>query len=200
MQSANHDLVARLLSLTHLCSSQPVQLPPDRAARPPRSTYAIIWGAVLTGVFTLIPTFKHLRIICILGLVGTSYTAVYIWAESGKSGLKDNWATGPTSLEVPLHTCRSRDVLWSYLVPILDVLCHLAWRAPASASCLYVVTLNISLTLSFYWLAELLPRSERLPVSLRRAWHVIVRLQNHTIPVFPPLQWLRSSPAVQCIA
>ena len=39
-------------------------------------TYAIIWRAVLTGVFTLIPTFKHMRIICILGLVGTSYTAV----------------------------------------------------------------------------------------------------------------------------
>ena len=55
---------------------------------------------MLTGVFTLIPTFKHMRIICILGLVGTGYTAIYIWAESGKSGLKDNWNTGPTSLEV----------------------------------------------------------------------------------------------------
>ncbi len=72
----------------------------DHAMSVPRSTYAIMWGAVLTGVFTLIPTFKHLRVICVLGLVGTSYTAIYIWAESGKSGLKDNWATGPTSLEV----------------------------------------------------------------------------------------------------
>lgn len=78
--------------------------------RCPRRTYAIIWGAVLTSVFTLIPTFKHLRVICILGLVGTSYTAIYIWAESGKSGLKDNWATGPTSLEVRLFMPRFRQL------------------------------------------------------------------------------------------
>ena len=61
--------------------------------------WAIIWGAILTGVFVLLPSFKHLRILCILGLVGTSYTAVYIWIQSGISGLHSNWSTGPTSLE-----------------------------------------------------------------------------------------------------
>ena len=61
---------ALCVRLTH--SNQLARYDADHRYR----TYAIIWGAVLTGVFTLIPTFKHMRIICILGLVGTSYTAV----------------------------------------------------------------------------------------------------------------------------
>lgn len=32
--------------------------------------YSLIWGAILSGVFVLIPTFKHLRVLCIVGLVG----------------------------------------------------------------------------------------------------------------------------------
>ena len=62
--------------------------------------YAIIWGAVLSGVFVLVPSFKHFRLLSIVGLIGTAWTAIYIWVVSGIHGLGDNWNTGPTSLEV----------------------------------------------------------------------------------------------------
>ena len=42
---------------------------------------------------------------------------IYIWAESGKSGLKDNWATGPTSLEV-------QTLLAAELISIADCQAH----------------------------------------------------------------------------
>lgn len=62
--------------------------------------YALIWGGILSGVFVLIPTFKHLRILCIVGIFGTAYTAIYIWITTASHGFTNsNWTAGPTSLK-----------------------------------------------------------------------------------------------------
>lgn len=53
--------------------------------------WALVWGAILTCTMTLVPTFRHFRILNIISLTGTFYTAVYLMAISGKYG--------------PYHTC-----------------------------------------------------------------------------------------------
>ncbi len=39
--------------------------------------WSIIWGGVLM-VFALVPTFRHFRVLNIIALVGTTYTAILI--------------------------------------------------------------------------------------------------------------------------
>ena len=48
-----------------------------------RKVWALVWGAILTCTMTLVPTFRHFRILNIISLAGTAYTAVYLIAQSG---------------------------------------------------------------------------------------------------------------------
>lgn len=72
---------------------------------------------MLSFVFVLIPTFKHFRILSILGIVGTAWTAVYIWIVAGIHGLGSNWSTGPNSLLVRV----GRRLLFSVKRLVLNV-------------------------------------------------------------------------------
>ncbi len=45
--------------------------------------WALVWGGILTCTMTLVPTFRHFRILNIISLAGTAYTAVYLIAQSG---------------------------------------------------------------------------------------------------------------------
>lgn len=65
-----------------------------------KRTYSLIWGAILSGVFILIPTFKHLRILCLIGIFGTGYTAIYIWVTTASHGFtSSNWTARPGDLK-----------------------------------------------------------------------------------------------------
>ncbi|KAK9909836.1 hypothetical protein WJX75_008176 [Coccomyxa subellipsoidea] len=48
--------------------------------------YALVWGGILM-LFTFVPTFRHFRVINIVALVGTAYTAWYIVTEAGIKGI-----------------------------------------------------------------------------------------------------------------
>ncbi|CAL5229390.1 g12708 [Coccomyxa viridis] len=62
--------------------------------------WALVWGGILTFLFSLIPSFRHFRIFNIIGLVGTAYTAVFIIASAAKTGLQGKaFYLGPKSLQ-----------------------------------------------------------------------------------------------------
>ena len=55
----------------------------------------VFWGAVLQ-IFIIFPTFRHFRILNILALVGTTYTAIYLLNICRVQGY--GWYTGPYRL------------------------------------------------------------------------------------------------------
>ncbi|DBA95338.1 TPA: Lymphocyte transmembrane adapter 1 [Trebouxia sp. C0006] len=54
-----------------------------------KRVWALVWGAILTCTMTLVPTFRHFRILNIISLAGTAYTAVYLIAQSGPAKMQN---------------------------------------------------------------------------------------------------------------
>ena len=46
-------------------------------------TWTLIWGGILSVTMSLVPNFRHFRLLNIISLVGTAYTAVYLIATAG---------------------------------------------------------------------------------------------------------------------
>lgn len=57
-------------------------------------TWALIWGGVLM-IFAFVPTFRHFRVLNVIALIGTTYTALLVFVLACKNGF------APAS-EVPL--------------------------------------------------------------------------------------------------
>ncbi|KAK9807758.1 hypothetical protein WJX72_008373 [[Myrmecia] bisecta] len=65
-----------------------------------KRTWSLVWGAILTCTMSMIPTFRHFRIFNVIALVGTAYTAVYLWIVAGHHGLDGAaFYEGPTKLQ-----------------------------------------------------------------------------------------------------
>ena len=54
----------------------------------PHRVWALIWGAILTFSFSMIPTFRHFRVMSFIGIIGTAYTAVFIVASAAIQGFQ----------------------------------------------------------------------------------------------------------------
>ena len=50
----------------------------------PHRTWSLMWGGILTCTMILVPTFRHFRILNIISLLGTFYTAVYLISTAGE--------------------------------------------------------------------------------------------------------------------
>ncbi|EIE19348.1 hypothetical protein COCSUDRAFT_19779, partial [Coccomyxa subellipsoidea C-169] len=52
-----------------------------------KRTWTLIWGGILSVTMSLVPNFRHFRLLNIISLVGTAYTAVYLIATAASTGL-----------------------------------------------------------------------------------------------------------------
>ncbi|EIE25080.1 hypothetical protein COCSUDRAFT_65085 [Coccomyxa subellipsoidea C-169] len=64
-----------------------------------KRTYELIFGSVLM-LFAFVPTFRHFRVLNVIALFGTSFTALFILVEAGKKGIQPGAAlTKPVSAQ-----------------------------------------------------------------------------------------------------
>ena len=50
--------------------------------------WALIWGGILTFSFSMIPSFRHFRIMSFIGIIGTAFTALFIISSAATQGLQ----------------------------------------------------------------------------------------------------------------
>lgn len=77
-----------------------------------RRGWTLVWGA-LSLLMTLIPTFRDFRLLNVIALAGTGFTAVYIWVASGVHG----FAPGAAKLapyDVQSFFTGANVFLWAY--------------------------------------------------------------------------------------
>ncbi|CAL8461956.1 g1487 [Coccomyxa elongata] len=64
-----------------------------------KRTYELIFGSVLM-IFAFVPTFRHFRVLNIIALFGTTFTALFILVQAGEEGIKPGaGATTPASAQ-----------------------------------------------------------------------------------------------------
>ncbi|KAK9796248.1 hypothetical protein WJX73_001881 [Symbiochloris irregularis] len=67
-----------------------------------KRTWALVWGGILTVTMSMVPTFRHFRLLNIISLTGTFYTAVYLISQAGSTHLPNAhqaFYQGPTKMQ-----------------------------------------------------------------------------------------------------
>ena len=68
-----------------------------------KRTWALIWGALLTFGFSFVPTFRHFRLLSIIGICGTAYTACFIIGSAAIHGNTVSSSSILSSIKFRVH-------------------------------------------------------------------------------------------------